>query len=66
MAVNSKSKLVSAAAFALAGILFYFGYAKSSIGLPRYVVPAMFFVAAVLLSIDALRAKPSAGTPTKD
>jgi hypothetical protein len=66
MPVNSKPKLISAAAFALAGILFYLGYAKSSIGLPRYLVPAMFFLAAVLLSIDALRAKPYSGTPKQD
>jgi preprotein translocase subunit Sec61beta len=66
MRINSTPKLVSAVAFALAGILFYLGYAKSSFGLPRYLVPAMFFVAAVLLSIDALRAKPQAGTPKKN
>ena len=65
MRMNSTPKLVSAVAFVLAGILFYSGYAKSSIGLPRYLVPAMFFVAAVLLSIDALRAEPQAGAAKK-
>jgi hypothetical protein len=66
MWINSNPKLITAVAFALAGILFYLGYAKSSIGLPRYFVPAMFFVAAVMLSIDALRVKPVAGMPKKD
>ena len=66
MRINSTPKLVSAVAFALAGILFYLGYAKSSIGLPRYLVPAMFFVAAVLLLIDTLKGKPEAGTSKRD
>jgi|HubBroStandDraft_1064217.scaffolds.fasta_scaffold2036124_1 hypothetical protein len=66
MRINSKPKLIAAVAFALAGILFYLGYAKSSIGLPRYLVPTMFFVAAVMLSIDALRTKPNAGALEKN
>ncbi len=57
---------MAAVAFALAGILFYLGYAKSAIGLPRYLVPAMFFVAAAMLCFDALRAKPNAGAPIKN